>query len=101
VSPAGDGHTRTKDAIEVEIHGLHGAADARCEVNEDIPRLNGTHAGLRILRAAAIAYKAFADIAEACRRSEGMANLAVEHGHHAHFWLSASAASHARRIALC
>jgi hypothetical protein len=40
------------------------------------------------------------DVAEARRRGDRAAGLAIEHGNHSGLWLSASVAAHARRIAL-
>jgi hypothetical protein len=97
---AGDGHAWAKRAIEIEVHGLYGASAGRDEADEDVACLHMAHTCLRILRAAVIAARAPADVAEARGRGDRAAGQAIEHRNHARLWLSASVASHARKIAL-
>ena len=89
-----------REDVEIEIHGLYRTSIGGDEADEDVAGLDGAHISLRILRAAVIADRAPADVAEARGRGERAAGLAIEHRNHTRLWLSASVAAHARRIAL-
>jgi hypothetical protein len=80
---AGDRDARSKGAIKVEIHPLHGADAGSDEVNENVAHLDGSHAHLGTLCAAVIAHQVLAHIAKAGGRSELAAMLTVQHQHHA------------------